>query len=287
MKQRTMGAIDQIIFPGGKTKAFTMSYDDGTIHDRRFVKILNSCGIKATFNLNSGFFGLERKNLNGPLAGLDVSVIGEEEVMPLYEGHEIAGHGFTHAGPTAVGTSYFMNETIRDKAELERITGRLVRGYAYPFGTYNDDVKQVIRLAGYHYARTVVSTGKFDIPADFLEWNATCHHNDPKLMELAESFCKNDAFSMFRKLFYVWGHSYEFAGDNSWDKIEAFCRYMQEHGQDVWFATNGEISDYVRAFRSLEYGAEGGMIYNPSAVPVSFMRDREIFTVRPLETLVL
>ena len=59
MKQRKEGLFDEIIFPGGKTKAFTMSYDDGTIHDRRFVRILNDCGIKATFNLNSGFFGQE------------------------------------------------------------------------------------------------------------------------------------------------------------------------------------------------------------------------------------
>ena len=287
MKQRTMGVIDQIIFPGGKTKAFTMSYDDGTIHDRRFVGILNSCGIKATFNLNSGFFGLERKNFGGPLEGIDVSVIGEDEVKTLYEGHEIAGHGYSHASPADVGTSYLMTETILDKARLEKLAGKLVRGYAYPFGQFNDDVKQVIRLAGYHYARAVETTGRFDIPKDFLEWKGTCHHNDPKLMELAEQFCRNDQFAMFRKLFYVWGHSYEFAGDNSWDKIEEFCRYMQEHGENVWFATNIEIVDYVKAYRGLEYGAEGELIFNPSGIPVSIMRDGQVYTIRPQETLAI
>ena len=38
-------------------KYFTMSFDDGTIQDRRFVKILNNYGLKCTFNLNSGLFG--------------------------------------------------------------------------------------------------------------------------------------------------------------------------------------------------------------------------------------
>ena len=287
MKQRKEGLFDEIIFPGGKTKAFTMSYDDGTIHDRRFVRILNDCGIKATFNLNSGFFGLERKNLAGPLEGIDVSVIPEEEVNHLYEGHEIAGHGLMHASPVNVGMPRFVTETVEDKANLERITGKVIRGYAYPFGMYNADVKEALRLTGYHYARVVDTTGRFDLPEDFLEWKGTAHHNDKKLMALAEDFCSDGGFSLMKKLFYVWGHSYEFEGDKSWEMIEAFCTYMKEHGEGVWFATNIEIYDYVAAFRSLEYGAEGELIYNPSGLPVSFKRDGAIYTVKPLETVSL
>ena len=55
----------------------------------------------------------------------------------------------------------------------------MVRFFAYPFGTYNEDVKQLVRMAGYMGARTVVSTHTFEIPQDFMEWHATCHHNDP------------------------------------------------------------------------------------------------------------
>ena len=43
-------------YPQGKMKALTMSYDDGTIHDRRLVEIFNAHGIKGTFHLNSGTF---------------------------------------------------------------------------------------------------------------------------------------------------------------------------------------------------------------------------------------
>ena len=45
-----------IRFPEGKSKAFTLSYDDGVRQDKRFVKILNKYGLKSTFNLNSGCF---------------------------------------------------------------------------------------------------------------------------------------------------------------------------------------------------------------------------------------
>lgn len=40
-------------FPGFKKKAFTLSYDDGTIHDKKFVELIDKYGLKCTFNLNS------------------------------------------------------------------------------------------------------------------------------------------------------------------------------------------------------------------------------------------
>ena len=40
-------------YPGGKRKAFNITYDDGVLQDERFVALLNRYGIKGTFNLNS------------------------------------------------------------------------------------------------------------------------------------------------------------------------------------------------------------------------------------------
>ena len=283
MKERKVGFIDDIVFPGGCTKAFTMSYDDGTIHDRRFVEILNRYHIKATFNLNSAFFGIERHSRPG-MPPLDTSVIEESEVNTLYAGHEIAGHGYTHVGPTGTGSSNFMYETIRDKAELERITGKMVRGYAWPFGQFDETTKEIVKLAGYHYARAVETTDAFGLPEDFLAWKGTAHHNNEKLMDLAADFCSNEGFGFRKKLFYVWGHSYEFEFNQSWEMIEAFCKYMDEHREGIWFATNIEIAEYVEAYRRLEYSAEGEMVYNPSAVAVSFNRMGKTYTVKPGET---
>ena len=42
------------LYPGGKAKAFNISYDDGVIQDIRFVELLNRYGLKGTFNLNYG-----------------------------------------------------------------------------------------------------------------------------------------------------------------------------------------------------------------------------------------
>ena len=48
---------DILRFPEGKSKAFTMSYDDGVVQDKRLIELMKANGIKGTFNLNSAAFG--------------------------------------------------------------------------------------------------------------------------------------------------------------------------------------------------------------------------------------
>ena len=53
METTTMNKVYKV-FPGGKFKVLTFSYDDGKIEDRRLVKLFNKFNLKATFNLNTG-----------------------------------------------------------------------------------------------------------------------------------------------------------------------------------------------------------------------------------------
>ena len=48
---------DRLLWPEGRRKAFTVSYDDGVTQDIRLIELLNRYGIKGTFNLNSGLLG--------------------------------------------------------------------------------------------------------------------------------------------------------------------------------------------------------------------------------------
>ena len=45
MKKKTVSVIT--IFPEGKAKVLTMSYDDGKIQDERLIGIFNKYGIKS------------------------------------------------------------------------------------------------------------------------------------------------------------------------------------------------------------------------------------------------
>jgi hypothetical protein len=69
------------------------------------------------------------------------------------------------------------------------------------------------------------------------------------------------------KLFYVWGHSYEFDQCDNWEHMEKFLGKLAGH-DDVWYATNGEIREYVDAYYRLIYSVDGKTVYNPSAIPV-------------------
>ena len=45
--------FDSLVFPGGKSRAFTLSYDDGVVQDRRLAEIFRERGLKCTFNIGS------------------------------------------------------------------------------------------------------------------------------------------------------------------------------------------------------------------------------------------
>ena len=270
--------FDTLVFPGGKTRAFTLSYDDGVIQDRRLSELFRQHGLKCTFNLNYGTLGSRASRpwpgMEGPL---DCSKISEEEVTQVYRGHEIAGHGLYHSSLESVGTPLAMYEIIEDRRRLEQLAGRPLQMFAYPYGRFNQKVVELLSLAGYQGARTVHSTHRFDIPENFLTWDPTCHHGDPQLMELARQFVKEGDLSP--RLFYVWGHAYELDGDKNWNVVEELAEFMARHADSVWFATNGEIMDYVNAYRRLEYAADGQFIRNPSALDVTIRTQTDFVTL--------
>ena len=286
--------FDQMLFPGGKTKALTLSYDDAVVQDRRLVALMNQYGVKGTFNVGSRVLGFQGEGKDFEGRSFDISKIPPEEVKRLYEGQEVGGHGLYHSSLPHVGTPLAMREIIEDKVLLEDLTGAILTMFAYPFGAYDDNVRTLLRLAGYHGARTVKSTHGFAIPEDFLVWDPTCHHDDPNLMKLIEDFCEGKAFRFGPSLFYLWGHAYEFDQKDHWDVIERFLKYVQAFKDRIWFATNGEIMAYVEAFRSLQYSADGHLIRNPSAltvwlgVPGTLEENGEerfkVYTIQPGET---
>jgi hypothetical protein len=55
--------------------------------------------------------------------------------------------------------------------------------------------------------------------------------------------------------------------------------------EDVWYATNMEIYDYVTAYHSLIYSADGRMVYNPTLKTVWFDQDGRLYSVAPGETI--
>lgn len=249
-----------ICFPEGKTKALTMSYDDGKVTDERLVEIFNRNGIRGTFNLNYGIMtGEDETQVKYPR-------LKKEKIVPLYEGHEIATHTSNHPTIARCPMSQVAKELIDDRLGLEKLTGRIIRGHAYPNGSFSKEIEELYSSLGVAYARVVETKPDFELPEDPMEWKATCHHNDPKLMEYAREFAEFHK-PQYLKLMYVWGHSYEFEDRDNWNVIEEFCSFMGGR-DDIWYATNLEIIDYMEAAKRLRFSCDCDMVYNPGAESV-------------------
>ena len=265
-------------FPGGKARALTLSYDDGVEQDIRLIGIMKQYGLKGTFNLNSGLYAPEGTVYP---EGHFHRRMTKEQAIDLYKesGMEVAVQALTHPFLEQLSGNECTWEVIADRMNLEQEYDVIVRGMAYPFGTYSDQVVNVLENCGIAYSRTVEATHRFDVPKDWMRLPSTCHHNDPKLMELAHTLVETE-WKRTPALFYLWGHSYEFEADNNWNVIEEFAAYIGGR-EDIWYATNIEVYDYVKAYERLMFSTDGKKVYNPTNMEVFFAKDEQIICAKP------
>lgn len=266
-------------FPGGLHKAVTLSFDDGIRQDLRLMEVFRRYGMKATFNLNSGLSGKEH---DWEYRGIHVSRLSPDEIRENYGGFEIAVHTVHHPDLTTLSLEEIIREVFDDREALEGIAGYPVRGMAYPYGTYNENLIRVLHSLGICYSRTVKSTHGYEFPQNYLAWHPTCHYMEKEVPELIDRFLDldNDRLS----LFYLWGHSYELDGNDNWDLIEAFCRKFGE-AEDIWRASNMEIYLYMQALDRLVVSCDQKMLFNPSALDLWVTADGETVKVEGGKTV--
>ncbi len=254
-------------FPGGRVRAFTMSYDDGVEQDARLIALMRKHGVKGTFNLNSGCYAAEGTVYPEGQIHRRMSLSACKKLYTA-DDIEVAVHGYTHPFLDALPAGLRTLEVIRDREALENDFGRIVRGAAYPYATYNDDTVACLKSCGIVYCRTAKSTHSFALPENWLLLHPTCHHDDGELFDLAEKFM-HDNYERSPLMFYLWGHAYEFEAHDNWDRIEKLLGIIGGQA-DIWYATNIQIYDYVKAFESLQFSASGRRVFNPGCAPVWF-----------------
>ena len=227
----------------GKKKAITFSYDDGVTQDVRLVELFNKYGVKATFNINSALFGVE-SNLPCKVRKISHVRIKAEDVRPLYEGHEVAGHTLTHPSLLTLSDDAIVKEVEEDRLRLSELVGYEVVGFAYPGGSaYRDErVDRIVReKTGARYARGTDTTGGFAIPEDLYHFKGTAYHHKDwnTLWQTAEQFLALDSDEP--ALFYIWGHAYEFdIYPERWQQFEEFLAMLSGR-EDVFYGTNREV----------------------------------------------
>ena len=122
-------------------KYFLLSFDDGTIYDRRFVELLNQYHFKGTFNLNSGledFIWYYEENF--PICRQTLSEIGG-----FYLGHEIASHSLHHCWLNTLTPPQLSREISEDCKTLKKLFGLEEIGFGVPFTACGEREIKIIR----------------------------------------------------------------------------------------------------------------------------------------------
>lgn len=274
-------------FPQGKAKAVTFSYDDGILQDLRLVSIFDKYQIKGTFNFTN----------YSPI----FKECSDEQIRDTFlsKGHEIAVHGAFHKANGIHRPIEGISDVLNCRLLLEEKWNCIIRGMAYPdsgiriinSGTSYETIRSYLKQLDIAYARTLGGTTySYELPDDWYAWMPTMHHDDPEIMERIEEFLALDispqAYCRGRRsrLLYIWGHSYEFDRNDNWEHIEKICEKLSGNNE-LWFATNIEIYNYIQAYDRLQYSANGTLIYNPTLIPIWLDIDGEISCISPGETL--
>ena len=233
--------MNQKRFPNGKTKVFNVTYDDGVLQDVRFVALLNKYNLKGTFNLNSGLMVSEFEWTHE--SGRVIKRLSKEKAVPLYQGHEIACHTLTHPYMHDLSQQEILHELQEDKANLEKLFGREVKGFAVPFDYYSERIENCVRQCGFSYARISQVSRSFAPQTDYFNWKATVFHTDPELEQLTRQFIESDEELA---IFQIVGHSYDLDVEELWDRIENVFRMIASH-DDILPMTTIEIVEHLRS----------------------------------------
>ena len=217
-----------------KRKIFLLSFDDGTVWDRRFVELLNSYEIPCTFNLNSGLEDFVWKFEGKPVCRQRLA-----DAVQHYRGHEVACHTLTHPWLNSLTPPQLRREVEEDAKNIKRLFGLQEIGFGVPFTACGEREINIIRKF-VRYIRLSEFAESFSLPKD--EYHIPIHglYNDADFREKIKVFAESD---LPVSLFVMAGHSYEFEMLNHWGYIEDLLRYIKSFDFEIM-----TTMDFVKEF---------------------------------------
>ena len=215
-------------------KIFLLSFDDGTIWDKRFVELLNRYQIPCTFNLNSGLEDFVWKFEGKPVLRQKLA-----DTVEQYRGHEVASHSLHHHWLNSLTPPQLRREVEEDAEAIKAIFGLEEIGFGVPFTACGQREVNILRKF-VRYIRLSEFADSFALPED--EYHIPIHglYNDPQIREKIASFAECD---LPVALFVMAGHSYEFEMLDHWEYIEDLLGYIRSFGFEVM-----TTMDFVKEF---------------------------------------
>ena len=214
---------------------FTCSIDDGHPSDMKMAELLDK------HRLNGTFF-IPIKNREG------APVMSAAQIRDLAGRFEVGSHTYDHCFLKSVDIAESHFQVTEGKKHLENILGRPVAGFCYPGGKYRAGDVEIVKAAGFKYARTTVNlcfdVGRkpFEMPTTVqiyphardvyfrnftksgdwlkrqngLRITLSQKHWVRRLHELFDYAADHDG------CFHLWGHSKDIDDLNAWADVDRF-----------------------------------------------------------------
>ena len=135
-------------------KAVLITFDDGYPGvGEHAAPFLASLGLPSVLYVPAGLLGgsamwLEPRHRQPLMSADEVRVVSRQ-------GMSVGAHGFDHSDLTGLPDSDVRRHTVETKMVLERVVGRPVRSFAFPYGAHNRRIREAVRAAGYQAAFAV------------------------------------------------------------------------------------------------------------------------------------
>ena len=218
---------------------FTCSTDDGHPSDLKMAELLKRN------NLNGTFF-IPIKNREGS------DVMSQPQIREIGRLFEVGSHTYDHCFLNSVDLEHAKFQVIQGKKVLEDMLGKEVSGFCYPGGKYRHVHTDVVKSAGFRYARTTMNLC-FDAGKNRFEMPTTCQFYPHDRSVYLRNFAKarrwmrrragltlalkqanwiDRLYDLFdyacyrNAVFHLWGHSSDIDRLDAWRELELFLEYV-------------------------------------------------------------
>lgn len=200
-----------------------LSVDDGTRDDFRIAKLCEKYGVECVFYWPVDIQGVSLLKGWEPLRPQD-----EEWIARNFE---IGSHTITHRYLTQIPMDEAISEIVDSKKILENKYDQNITKFCYPRGYTNEALINVVKNAGYFYARGT-GIGHIGEPEDPFFASTAVHLGCPIREEYKGSTWLDYGMQKLKqardqdKDFEAWGHSWEVTRYNEWKNVEKFVKEL-------------------------------------------------------------
>ena len=157
-------------------KIFVITFDDGYENNYKYAfPILKKYNFTATIFVTAGYIGKSYKYPGQPTE----KHLTRKQIKEMNNYFEFGSHSLSHPKLTKISQKKLVFELQESKKIIEKIVGKQVNHFCYPFGNYDESVKETLKPTGYRSACTTQiglvdkNTNPFAFPRfEFKEWSA-------------------------------------------------------------------------------------------------------------------